>query len=259
MDNAYERVTRFLDEGRLAEAEWASGELPPDVRRDVRSQIAERSKRLNAADERPDGYHRWYYDNLVWKHRTWCGVPVLKSPLDMWNYQEIVSALRPDLIIEFGAFAGGSALYFAQMLKLLEIDGRVISVDISLRELALSDSQRTEIEFIEASSTSLAVLQRLIEARSAARCAFVILDSDHSKANVYEELLALRDLLQPGDYVIVEDGNINGHPVLPDWGEGPHEAITQYFQDFPDDYVHDYERERAFGWTFAPEGFLIRR
>ena len=28
--------------------------------------------------------------------------------------------------------------------------------------------------------------------------------------------------------LVVEDGNINGHPVLPGWGEGPWEALEDY-------------------------------
>ena len=68
----------------------------------------------------------------------------------------------------------------------------------------------------------------------------------------------LRDLTRPGDYVVVEDGNINGHPVLPDWGPGPWEAIEEYESRHPDDYRHDTEREGKFGFTFAPRGYLIR-
>jgi cephalosporin hydroxylase len=86
---------------------------------------------------------------------------------------------------------------------------------------------------------------------------FAILDSDHSKSHVLEELLLLRPLLTKGDYLIVEDSNINGHPVLPLSGEGPYEAIEEYEKRFPNDYVHD-AREHKFGLTFAPHGFLIR-
>jgi cephalosporin hydroxylase len=71
--------------------------------------------------------------------------------------------------------------------------------------------------------------------------------------------MLLRPLLRTGDYLVVEDGCVNGHPVHPGWGEGPFEAIEAYFQVHPDDYVHDVLRERKFGFTFAPNGFLRRR
>ncbi|WP_285161990.1 CmcI family methyltransferase, partial [Mycobacterium tuberculosis] len=50
----------------------------------------------------------------------------------------------------------------------------------------------------------------------------------------------------------------NGHPVLPGFGPGPYEAIEAYEDEFPNDYKHDAERENKFGWTSAPNGFLIR-
>ena len=82
--------------------------------------------------------------------------------------------------------------------------------------------------------------------------------SDHSMKHVFLELVQLRSLTRPGDYVVVEDGNINGHPVVPDWGPGPYEALEEYFSRYPDDYRRDTEREEKFGFTFAPNGFLIR-
>jgi cephalosporin hydroxylase len=45
--------------------------------------------------------------------------------------------------------------------------------------------------------------------------------------HVYQELLLLLPLLQKGDYVVVEDSDINGHPVLPSYGPGPWEAVRR--------------------------------
>jgi cephalosporin hydroxylase len=52
-------------------------------------------------------YHLWYYRNQIWDTTTWFGVKTLKSPSDMWNYQEILSALQPCVVIEFGTRFGG--------------------------------------------------------------------------------------------------------------------------------------------------------
>ncbi|HTY35194.1 CmcI family methyltransferase, partial [Mycobacterium sp.] len=87
---------------------------------------------------------------------------------------------------------------------------------------------------------------------------FAILDSDHSMNHVLAEMKLLRPLLSAGDYLIVEDSNMNGHPVLPGWGPGPYEAIEAYEHEFPNDYTHDVARENKFGWTQAPNGYLIR-
>lgn len=205
-------------------------------------------------------YHRWYYDNHIWETTTWAGVPALKLPSDMWNYQEIILQLQPGLIIEFGRWYGGSTLFFASLLPLLKRPARILSVDSADASLDPSVRATPGIELMTCSSTDPAVGERIQALRQAfPGPAFAILDSDHSKAHVLAEMMSLRDLLTPGDYLLVEDSNINGHPVLPGYGEGPYEAIQEYFASYPDDYAHDYARERKFGLTFAPDGYLIRK
>ncbi len=58
-----------------------------------------------------DDYHRWYYHTHVYNSTTWMGDKTQKSASDMWNYQEILFSLKPSLLIEFGTFHGGSALF----------------------------------------------------------------------------------------------------------------------------------------------------
>jgi cephalosporin hydroxylase len=88
---------------------------------------------------------------------------------------------------------------------------------------------------------------------------FAILDSNHSKAHVLAEMELLRGVLVTGDYLVVEDSNINGHPVMSGWGPGPWEAVAEYFQRYPDDYRLDSETEGKFGFTCAPRGYLERK
>lgn len=178
----------------------------------------------------------------------------------MWNYQEILTSLRPSLVVEFGTHAGGSALYFAHLLTLFSDNFRVLTVDIDHSRVADVAKQNPRIEFLTADSTSFVVAKRVMDLRKTyPGNVFFILDSDHSRDHVYAELRQVKNMTIPGDYVIVEDGNINGHPVLPDWGQGPYEALAEYTSHFPNDFLQDKEREEKFGFTFAPEGFLIRR
>ena len=65
--------------------------------------------------------------------------------------------------------------------------------------------------------------------------------------------------LGAGDYLVVEDSNLNGHPVVPDYGPGPFEAVEQFLAAHPGSYQPDEAREAKFGFTFAPGGFLVRR
>jgi cephalosporin hydroxylase len=204
-------------------------------------------------------YHTWFYDHELWR-RSFLGVPCLKSPLDLWNYQEIISELKPCLVVEFGTYKGGSALFFAEVLARVSPTGLVLTVDHKNRELDARVTNHPLIERLICESTSSIVHERVKALRKAQDGpVFVILDSDHSEQHVISELRFLRSLLTTGDYVIVEDGNMNGHPVVPDNGPGPLEALRKYMLCFPEDYRRDVKRESLFGFTFAPEGYLVRR
>jgi cephalosporin hydroxylase len=211
----------------------------------------------------PLNYHRWYYNRNVWRGVTFMGVYAAKCVLDLWNYQEILWELKPSLVVEFGTYAGGSALYLAWVMEMIwhsvrtSFRPRVITVDVDwspLHELVLHNPY---IMAIHGSSTDPVTIGE-IEARRDGP-SFFILDSDHHADHVLSELEMLRDLTRPGDYVVVEDTNINGHPVLPDFGPGPWEALEEYEKRHPEDYKHDTEREGKFGVTFAPRGYLIRQ
>jgi cephalosporin hydroxylase len=84
----------------------------------------------------------------------------------------------------------------------------------------------------------------------------VVLDSDHSAAHVLDELRAYAPLVTPGSYLVVEDTNINGHPVFDSFGPGPTEAVTK-FLDESSAFVVDRSREK-FLLTFNPSGWLRR-
>lgn len=84
----------------------------------------------------------------------------------------------------------------------------------------------------------------------------VILDSDHSQAHVFRELELYSELVTAGNYLIVEDTNINGHPVNPNSGKGPMEAVADFLK-MDTNFEVDLEREKFF-LTFNPKGYLRR-
>jgi cephalosporin hydroxylase len=207
-----------------------------------------------------DAYHRWYYDTGVWAKLTFLGVPTLKSISDMWNYQEIITERKPSLVVEFGTSFGGSALYFSMILQRVAPRSRVLTVDPASHMVAAIVRSERHIECMAASSADQQVADRIRQLRAEyPGSIFAILDSDHQAFHVLSEMRLLRAVLTAGDYLVVEDGNINGHPVLPGWGQGPWEGLLAYEAQFPGDYAHDRAREEKFGFTFAANGFLIRQ
>jgi cephalosporin hydroxylase len=217
----------------------------------------------NAAWRRTAGYlyHKWYYErDKVWINTSFLGITTMKSVSDMWNYQEIISETRPSIIVEYGSYAGGSAIYFNLIGRAVNPGIKVLSVDIDHSLLDPRVKDYPEIEFLESSSTAAGVALRIAELRREnPGPAFFILDSDHRKDHVLSEMISLRGVLQPGDYVIIEDSNINGHPVARNWGAGPFEAMEEYFRRYPDDYIRDTQREHRFAFTMATNGFLVFR
>ncbi len=204
-------------------------------------------------------YHKWYYNTLVWEKTTWEGIGCKKSVSDMWNYQEILFELKPSLVIEFGTYNGGSALFFASVMRRIGEPFKVLSVDVNHANLDPAVRDDPDILFVESSSIVPAIAERIRHLKNEfPGKIFAILDSDHSMDHVLNEMKLLRPILSAGDYLIVEDSMLNGHPNLPAWGPGPYEAIEAYEDEFPNDYTHDVARENKFGWTFAPYGFLIR-
>jgi len=210
-------------------------------------------------------YHKWYYLSHRWKYIRYRNVPIFKWVGDLWNYQQLLSFLKPSLVIEFGTFFGGSALYFSDMLKNIHghTNYRILTVDVMKDFILPPVKQDPNIEIMTASSISSEVKQRIIELRKQfPGRIFAILDSDHSQQHVFNELMMMRDLLVKDDYVIVEDGNINGHPIYDPkipitYEPGPYEAIQEYIKLYPNDYSRDIDSETKFGFTFAPNGYLL--
>ncbi len=206
-----------------------------------------------------DAFHRVYYD--AWENGvadgrgtitlSWFGHRTLKSPLDLWTYQEILVETRPDLVVECGTRFGGSAYYIASLLELIG-NGQVLTVDI---DAMAGRPVHPRIRYVHGSSTDPAIVAQ-VRAAAEGKRVMVILDSDHAAAHVGAELAAYHDLVTVGCYLIVEDTNVNGHPVRPDFGPGPMEALDAFLTG-RDDFVSDPDRER-FLLTLNPRGFLKR-
>lgn len=200
-----------------------------------------------------EAFHRLYYDTAVWKDTYWLGVPTQKCPLDLWIYQEVLYEQRPDLIIETGTAHGGSALYMACVCDQLG-RGEIVTVDIYPIE---GRPEHPRVTYVTGSSTApevVAEVERLAEGRERV---LVILDSDHARDHVLQELRIYSHLVSPGSYLVVEDTNVNGHPVFPEHGPGPMEAVEQFLTE-TDEFSTDLAREKFF-LSFNPRGFLGKR
>lgn len=201
-------------------------------------------------------FHRLYYDSAVfnktWGNTYWFGTQIFKCPLDCWIYQEIIFKLKPNIIVECGTANGGSALFLASLCDLLN-KGKIITIDI---EPDKGKPRHKRIKYLVGASTSNEIVDKVKKLIRPRDKVLIILDSDHSFENVMKELRIYSKFIPKGGHIIVEDTNINGHPVRPEFGPGPMEAVKKFLKE-NDNFVVDKSKEK-FYMTFNPDGYLQR-
>jgi cephalosporin hydroxylase len=152
--------------------------------------------------------------------------------------------LRPTLLIETGTAFGGSALYYARQFDRVfgyelasaeaNRNGIVISIDI---ESAPMVPVHPRIQYVNKRSSLDAEVLRTVRAIAKTHPGVMVsLDSDHSKQHVLDELEEYAPLVTPGQFLVVEDTNINGRPVEVDWkgGPGPGPAVDEWLPAHPE-------------------------
>jgi len=211
--------------------------------------------------ESVEGYHQWWYHSGVWSNTYWRGVVSHKAPTDMWNYQEIIHEIKPSVVLEVGTRFGGSTLFFSDVMKAVHQTSayKILTVDIDHDSINSQLNREPRVEILTAPSASLRVQRRLKELRDELPGSlFVILDGDHGADNVTLELQMISQVLRRGDYVVVEDTNLDGHEfaVHPNWGPCPYDAVIQFLAMNREFFRRDLQRERKFGFSQSMAGFL---
>jgi cephalosporin hydroxylase len=207
----------------------------------------------------------------------WLGLPIIQYPQDIVALQEIIYKVRPDLIIEAGVARGGSLIFSASMLALLDMldqrvgvekrNRQVIGIDIDIRphnrQNIESHPLSSYISLIQGSSIDLDTIAKVKEAAKGFIKVMVLLDSNHTHDHVLAELKAYSELVSIGSYLIVYDtvveqsppGYYQGKPW--DRGNSPLTAVRQFLTDSKN-FEIDESIPNKLLITVAPDGFLRR-
>jgi len=182
----------------------------------------------------------------------------MKNPMDIMVLQEIISETKPDVIIETGTFKGGCSLFLANMLDLI---GNGIVYTIENDQTKNSFPSHDRITYLKGSSISHDIFSAITSSMNGAKSVMVCLDSDHGKDHVLKEMEMYSQLVTVGNYLIVDDTNLN-NPIYATlngkriYEQGPHEAVVEFLKTHKEFRI-DRDREK-FLFTFNPDGFLRR-
>lgn len=212
----------------------------------------------------------------------WMDRPIIQYPQDIVAMQELIWEVKPDLIVEMGIAHGGSLIFSASMLALMDmVDAieagqsmdpshsarKVLGVDVDIRahNRAAMDAHpmRSRIEMIEGSSIDDKIIAQVHDFAKDYSRVLVCLDSNHTHDHVRAELEAYAPLTSVGSYCVVfdtliEDMAEDAYPNRP-WGKGdnPKTAVWDYLQTHPE-FEIDKDIPDKLQITVAHDGFLRR-
>jgi cephalosporin hydroxylase len=178
-----------------------------------------------AFDATARAYLRVGWDNKYVYSFSWLGRPVIQLPDDMIRVQELIYAVKPDIIIEIGVAHGGSLIYYSSILQSMG-KGRVLGIDIEIRKhnrVAIEEHPLSKnIFLIEGDSISQKTFDQVKAQISDGERVMVFLDGKHTRSHVFQELEMYSPLVSKGSYILAMDGiqeDLVGAPrSQPDWG-----------------------------------------
>jgi cephalosporin hydroxylase len=213
---------------------------------------------------------------------SWQGRPIIQYPQDMAAMQELIWEIKPDLIIETGIAHGGSLIFSASMLALIDLcdaiesgksinpkvsNRKVLGIDIDIRahnRAAIeAHPMASRIQMIQGSSIASDIIAQVHAVAAKYSRILVCLDSNHTHEHVLAELKAYAPLTSVGSYCVVFDTVVEDLPkeMFPDrpWGPGnnPKTAVWEYLKTHPEFQIDKSIQDKLL-ITVAPDGYLKR-
>ena len=252
---------------------------------EFQKETATRVAEMSSNNELRDSATAFMHASIMAKYSynfAWQGRPIIQYPQDMVAMQELIWQVKPDLIIETGIAHGGSLIFSATMLALMDMTEaiengsnldpktskrKVLGIDIDIRDhnrdAIESHPMASRIQMIQGSSIDSEIIQQVKQVAADYERILVCLDSNHTHDHVLAELEAYAPLTTVGSYCVVFDTIIEDLPkeMFPDrpWGPGdnPKTAVWEYLKTHPEFKVNKSLQHKLL-ITVAPDGYLKR-
>ena len=235
----------------------------------------DRIKRNSVDKKLKSSADQWLHESMTKDYVynfSWLGRPIIQSPQDIIALQEIIWDVKPDMIIETGIAHGGSLIFSASMLTLLEKcgqikNGKVLGIDIDIRKhnkkAIDAHPMSKKITMFQGSSLDKKIIEKVYNYAKKGKKILVCLDSNHTHEHVLGELKAYAPLVSVESYCVVYDTIVEDMPEgsFPDrpWDKGnnPKTALREYLKTHPE-FEIDNSIQNKLLITAAPDGFLKR-
>ena len=225
----------------------------------IQGNIKNKKKSIKIINTLLENKHTYLFD--------WFGIPVIQFPNDIIVMQEFIYKIKPKYIIECGVAHGGMLVFYATILKLLNIKKhKVIGIDIKIRPInkrrIIKSGFYKNIDLFEASSTDEKLFNKLKNKYNLKNeRKIVVLDSNHTKEHVLNELNFYSKFLKKGDYIVVMDTIIE--LINPKFnkekafkkGNSPYNAVDLFLKNNKNFIIDNYYENKSF-LTNMRNGFL---
>lgn len=174
---------------------------------------------------------------------TWMGRPIIQHPEDMVRTQEVLYAVKPDVIVETGVAHGGSLVFSASLMKAAGHGRLVLGIDVEIRPHNRRAIEAHElapmIKLIEGDSVAPDIVAQVVAEVRPNEKVLVFLDSNHSREHVRRELEAYAPLVSVGSYIVATDGimrDVADAPrARPEWArDNPAQAAMDFVAAHPE-------------------------
>jgi cephalosporin hydroxylase len=216
-----------------------------------------------------------FENSAAFTYPNFLGVSLQQDPNDAFAIMDLLWRLKPDLLIELGTNGGGSAFFYAVIMRSYNPKAKIITIDpmrtkdwnlqqvlkicphcINARDTTLW-KDTDAITFINKMPIdSISEIKSMIAEWGSQRVV-VMDDSNHHTKVVSENLLNFSPFVSPGSYFIVQDTKMRrlAHMKLVD----PRKSVDRFLLSDEGKY---FEVDRTFEYyhcTQHSHGFLRRK